>query len=179
MQYRVFVPTCFDLCNDKCTRLNETHFPLWRVNAGVGIYPSENPLLFSVSSPICASHSFISSAHNVRRSFSSLRLVVQAPTTENVSLTELQRLASLSHIRLNAETDQTCTAVAQFIGWMSSLSQVPVDGLEPLVSPLQMLSGYATPLRPDQPLRGEPQVAANAPFVKDGFVIATKSVSDD
>ncbi|MGN6422516.1 MAG: Asp-tRNA(Asn)/Glu-tRNA(Gln) amidotransferase subunit GatC [Asticcacaulis sp.] len=92
-----------------------------------------------------------------------------------IDVATVKKVASLARLR---ESDERLEALAgelnSILGWIEQLSEVDVEGVEPLTTAIDM----PTPLRDDVVTDGGivEQIVANAPKSVDGFFVVPKVV---
>lgn len=92
-----------------------------------------------------------------------------------IDVATVKKVASLARLR---ESDERLEALAgelnSILGWIEQLSEVDVEGVEPMTTAIDM----PTPLRDDVVTDGGivEQIVANAPKSVDGFFVVPKVV---
>lgn len=92
-----------------------------------------------------------------------------------IDVATVKKVASLARLR---ESDERLEALAgelnSILGWIEQLSEVDVEGVEPMTTAIDM----PTPLRDDVVTDGGivDQIVANAPKSVDGFFVVPKVV---
>jgi aspartyl-tRNA(Asn)/glutamyl-tRNA(Gln) amidotransferase subunit C len=92
-----------------------------------------------------------------------------------IDVATVKKVASLARLR---ESDERLEALAgelnSILGWIEQLSEVDVEGVEPMTTAIDM----PTPLRDDVVSDGGivEQIVANAPKSVDGFFVVPKVV---
>ncbi|MEL6217047.1 MAG: Asp-tRNA(Asn)/Glu-tRNA(Gln) amidotransferase subunit GatC [Pseudomonadota bacterium] len=93
----------------------------------------------------------------------------------SIDIDTARRIAHLARIRVEDDRlPQLADELSGILGWVEQLSEIDVEGVEPMTSVTPM----ALPMREDQVTDGDRQadVLANAPDAREGFFTVPKVV---